>query len=161
MTDFLFPPTIVWVLAGKALKAPGDLRGTWANSSPWVVSRGPGNIAKVSPSGKLKGWYRSGQTSGKPSKLMPMESDVLDQERAYLKTVADTHRHIGKLRGKKDPRRVNAGVQSGRARQSTKVRIETEAARVGSDGYGSKKKIASTTRVSARHVRRTLNKKRT
>ena len=53
-----------------------------ANGTDLVVSPprrhppGAGNFAKLSPSGRIIGWYREGQMSGKPNKLMPIEQDL-------------------------------------------------------------------------------------
>lgn len=62
---------------------PGQVRAAdqsalprWAASSPWVIGRGPGAIAKASKSGEFIGWYRSDQRSGKPSSKHPIEREL-------------------------------------------------------------------------------------
>ena len=45
--------------------------------------RGPGTVQKLSPSGKHIGWYRDGQTSGRPSRDMPLRRDLKERTAAY------------------------------------------------------------------------------
>ena len=51
------------------------------------IGRGPGAIAKVSPSGQLIGWYRGGQKSGRPSRRMPLEREHDRRWAEYAKAV--------------------------------------------------------------------------
>jgi hypothetical protein len=116
---------------------------------------GAGNIAKFSPNGRLIGWYRHNQRSGKPSRLMPVEQALEREYQAYKKSVISAF-----------PQQVTAtvlGRRSGQVRKehglSEKI-ISMQQALIDS---GTKKHhhaqlIAKGLNCSTEYVRRTLRK---
>jgi hypothetical protein len=71
----------------KAVHAEGPNMAVPTDRSPGLISRGPGNIAKLSPNGKFIGWYREGQTAGLPSQRMPLEVELAQRLEAYLQFI--------------------------------------------------------------------------
>lgn len=111
------------------------------------------SVQKTSPSGEPIGWYRDGQSSGKPNRCMPTEQDV---NAAFKKwTVAlrrAVHPHV---------RAALLGKQSGRARQAVSLaskiiaRVEQLSAN-GTPPHRRAKTIARQLKCSVDYVRRVL-----
>ncbi|MDO9315537.1 MAG: hypothetical protein Q7T97_13440 [Burkholderiaceae bacterium] len=72
--------------AGPTLKIP---RAVLANRRARRKA-GPGTIVKVTECGEFLGYWREGQTRGRPSSLMPLEQEYLDATERYFKMLRDS-----------------------------------------------------------------------
>lgn|GEM_PF-4300582 len=122
--------------------------------NPGFIGRPTPRILKRTPSGRFLGWYRLRQIRGLPSSRTPDDADFDAKVSAFEK-------ETGYL---KDAARRAGGKASGRARQAkasaTAERIRIAQARL-PEGRGAQKAVANMAGVSARHLRRLKNKKRT
>lgn len=50
----------------------------------------PGTVVKMTKSGEILGYWREGQTRGRPSSLMPIEQEYLDATERYVKMLRDS-----------------------------------------------------------------------
>ena len=76
-----------------------------------MVWRGPGAVAKYSPSGKLIGWYAEGQTAGRPDTMMPLQRHLHELKTQYRRQLAPIAKIVSAQA---------AGKASGLARQETR-----------------------------------------
>lgn len=83
-----------------------------AKLNPWrgLISRGPGAVAKLSPSGDFIGWYREGQTRGRPSSRMPIERELDEANERYFQMLR-----------KLVPRKATNAILSARSARCRKV----------------------------------------
>lgn len=71
----------------KAVRASGPstaIDPAKLNPRRGIISKGLGAIAKFSPSGEFVGWYREGQTRGRPSSRMPIERELDEANERYF-----------------------------------------------------------------------------
>jgi hypothetical protein len=114
---------------------------------------GAGNVAKVSPSGKLIGWYREGQKSGKPNKLMPIEQD--------LKLIYQQYKNSVIAAIPKSATATIIGVRSGKVRKERGLYepillLQQKLINEGIPKHHRAKLIAQTLDCSIEYLRRTL-----
>ena len=122
-------------------------------SSPRRQPLGAGNVAKISPSGKLIGWYREGQKSGKPNKFMPIEQDLELIYQQYKYSVISAF-----------PKSATAtiiGARSGKVRKELGLYepmqlLQQKLINEGIPKHHRAKLIAQTLNCSIEYVRRTL-----
>jgi len=93
----------------KVREKPPSLWVSNPRLNPAWIGTGTGAVAKVNRRGELKGWYRTGQKAGRPSRLLPVEKEM---EAAFESWASDWRRVI--------PRAMKAkvlGQRSALARQ--------------------------------------------
>ena len=122
------------------------------------IRRGPGAVEKLSPGGKHIGWYRNGQTSGRPSRDMPLQRDLEALTAAHWKALQAAV-----------PRPVHAAVLGRRSaearRQNSKAERIVAADRALHDAGVPKHRrsrvIADQLACTVEYVRRVLRRVRT
>ena len=124
-------------------------------NSPFV---GHSRVVAKTVESELIGWWKVGQTSGRPNKQHPIDVEISAAEEQYLRAVLNANKQAERIVGLKDGAKVAGGKASGRSRQQTAQGI-IEMARVVAPGRNQAAVIARRIGATPKHVREILKKR--